>query len=42
MPKYFDLYNAKEITDIAPTLTTSSNGAMGSGTLLIMEDDYKD
>lgn len=42
IPKYLDVYNAKEVTNIAPSLTTRSNGAMGSGTLLIMEEDYKD
>lgn len=37
IPEYFDLYNGREIIDFAPTQTTSSNGAMGSGTVLIME-----
>lgn len=39
IPEYFDLYNAREIVDFAPTQTTSSNGAMGSGTVLIVETD---
>ncbi len=38
LPKYFDVYNALEVKDIAPTLSTRSNGAMGSGTLLIIEE----
>ena len=36
IPKYFDVYNGVEINDFAPTLSTRSNGAMGSGTLLIL------
>ena len=36
-PNLFDLYNGREITDYAPTLTTSSNGSMGSGTVLVLE-----
>lgn len=39
LPIYFDVYNALEINDIAPTLSTRSNGAMGSGTLLIIETE---
>lgn len=38
LPKYFDIYNGLEITNIAPTITTRSNGAMGSGTLLVIEE----
>jgi hypothetical protein len=38
LPKYFDIYNALEIIDIAPTISTRSNGAMGSGTLLVIEE----
>lgn len=39
IPKYFDVYNGIEINDFAPTLSTRSNGAMGSGTLLILSSD---
>lgn len=38
LPKYFDVYNGREITDYAPTLSTRSNGAMGSGTILILQE----
>ena len=38
LPKYFDVYNGLEKIDIAPTLTVQSNGGMGSGTLLIIEE----
>ena len=38
LPQYFDVYNALEIVDVAPTISTRSNGAMGSGTLLIIEE----
>lgn len=38
LPKYFEVYNGIEITDIAPTVSTRSNGAMGSGTVLIIEE----
>lgn len=38
LPKYFDIYNGIEIVDIAPCITTASNGSMGSGTLLIIEE----
>lgn len=41
IPKYFDLYNAFEINDYAPTLFTRSNGAMGCGTVLIVVDKNK-
>lgn len=37
LPKYFDVYNGGGITDYAPSITTRSNGAMGSGTLLVLE-----
>ena len=37
LPEYFDVYNALEVVDVAPTISTRSNGAMGSGTLLIIE-----
>lgn len=40
LPKYFEVYNELEITDIAPTLSTRSNGAMGSGTLLVIEEVF--
>ena len=36
LPRYFDVYNGLEVKDIAPTLSTRSNGAMGSGTLLVI------
>ena len=36
LPKYFDVYNGLEIKDYAPTISTRSNGAMGSGTLLVV------
>lgn len=39
IPKYFDVYNGIEINDFAPTLSTRSNGSMGSGTLLILSSD---
>lgn len=38
LPKYFDVYNGIEIVDIAPCITTASNGSMGIGTLLIIEE----
>lgn len=38
IPKYFDVYNGIEIDDIAPTISTRSNGAMGSGTLLVIQE----
>lgn len=38
IPKYFDVYNGVEIDDIAPTISTRSNGAMGSGTLLVIQE----
>lgn len=37
IPEYFDVYNGLELKNIAPTLSTRSNGAMGSGTVLIAE-----
>lgn len=36
LPKYFDIYNGLELTDYACTISTRSNGAMGSGTILIL------
>lgn len=36
LPKYFDVYNGLEVKDYAPTISTRSNGAMGSGTLLVI------
>lgn len=39
LPKYFDVYNGIEVKDFAPTLSTRSNGAMGSGTLLILSSE---
>ena len=42
LPEFFDVYNGTELKNIAPTLSTRSNGAMGSGTvLIIIEDFYK-
>ena len=38
LPKYFDVCNGTEVKDIAPTISTRSNGAMGSGTLLVICD----
>ena len=38
LPKYFDVYNGLEIKDYAPTISTRSNGAMGSGTVLVISD----
>lgn len=40
LPKYLDVYNGTEITDYAPTLSTRSNGGMGSGTVLIIIDKH--
>ena len=37
LPRFFEVYNGLEITDVAPTLSTRSNGAMGSGTVLVIE-----
>lgn len=39
LPKYFSVYNGTEVNDFAPTLSTRSNGAMGSGTLLILSSE---
>ena len=36
LPKYFDVYNGTEVKDFAPTISTRSNGAIGSGTLLVI------
>ena len=36
LPQYFDVYNGTEVYGIAPTISTRSNGAMGSGTLLVI------
>ena len=38
LPKYFDVYNGLEVKDYAPTISTRSNGAMGSGTVLVISD----
>ena len=38
LPKYFDVYNGTEVKDFAPTISTRSNGAMGSGTLLVYDN----
>lgn len=37
LPRFFEVYNGLEIIDVAPTLSTRSNGAMGSGTVLVIE-----
>ena len=34
--EYFDVYNGLEVKDYAPTKSTRCNGAMGSGTLLVI------
>ena len=39
LPKYFDVYSVLEVKDVAPTITTRSNGAMGSGTILIIDGE---
>ena len=36
LPRYFDVYNGTEVKEVAPTISTRSNGAMGSGTLLVI------
>lgn len=41
IPRYFEVYNGLEIIDIAPSVTTRSNGAMGSGTVLVIEIERK-
>ena len=38
LPKFFDVYNGTEVNDAAPTISTRSNGAMGSGTLLVISE----
>ena len=38
LPEFFDVYNGIEVRDIAPTVSTRSNGAMGSGTVLVICD----
>lgn len=38
LPHYFDIYNGLELIDYACTISTRSNGAMGSGTILILEE----
>ena len=37
LPRFFEVYNGLELTEIAPTLSTRSNVAMGSGTVLVIE-----
>ena len=37
LPEFFDVYNGIEIKGIAPTISTRSNGAMGSGTTLVIQ-----
>ncbi len=38
LPKFFEVYNGLEVKNYAPTLSTRSNGAMGSGTALIINE----
>lgn len=38
IPEFFDVYNSIEIKDVCCTISTRSNGAMGSGTVLVIED----
>lgn len=38
IPKFLDVYNSSELTDYACTISTRSNGAMGSGTILVIEE----
>lgn len=38
LSEFFDVYNGLELKNIAPTISTGSNGAMGSGTVLIICD----
>ena len=40
LPEFFDVYNGTELKNIAPTLSTRSNGAMGSGTVLVIVEDF--
>ncbi len=39
LPEFFDVYNETEVKDVAPTISTRSNGAMGSGTVLVIQED---
>lgn len=41
IPKMFNPYNCKEITGLAPTITTQCGSTTSSSTVLIMEE-YKD
>ena len=41
MPKFLDVYNGTEVGDVAPTISTRSNGAMGSGTVLVIQDNME-
>lgn len=38
IPKMFNPYNSKEITDFAPTITTQCGSTTSSATVLIMEE----
>lgn len=40
-PKMFNAYNCQEITDIAPTVTTSCSSWFCSATVCILVDDEK-
>lgn len=41
LPEMFNAYNQAEVTDIAPTQTTSCNRSCSSATVLIKDIDYK-
>lgn len=41
LPEFFDVYNGTEIKNVAPTISTRSNGAMGSGTVLVIQEDKR-
>ena len=41
LPQFLDVYNSIEIKDYACTQSTRSNGAMGSGTILIICENRK-
>lgn len=37
IPMFLDVYNSSELKEYACTLSTRSNGAMGSGTILFFQ-----
>ena len=39
IPMMFNPYNCREITDIAPTVTTQCGSTASSATVLIIEED---